>query len=201
MHLEIIQFDTLKCHVKTVHGEKKLSCDVCSKRFPHRGVLNAHRKTHDRALFTSEVCHEIFKESSYFKKHKQVYYARLADYHSGNIVSWLDFFLDAVIEVSSQAIEISGQVTIQREKDLAKIATLNAQVSKLAYSVLQNLYKTPIVSTSILASWTHHTTRQGVFKFIDKMVNIGILSLWKKGEGTRPSLYIHKEYVNIFMQD
>ena len=160
-----------------------------------------------RLLITFYLIHHKLLElpalflSSYFKKHKQVYYARLADYHSGNIVSWLDFFLDAVIEVSSQAIEISGQVTIQREKDLAKIATLNAQVSKLAYSVLQNLYKTPIVSTSILASWTHHTTRQGVFKFIDKMVNIGILSLWKKGEGTRPSLYIHKEYVNIFMQD
>lgn len=60
---------TLKCHVKTVHGEKKFSCDVCGKRFPHRGVLNAHRKTHNRPLFTCEVCNEIFKDSSYFKKH------------------------------------------------------------------------------------------------------------------------------------
>ena len=34
---------TLKCHTKTVHGEKKLSCSVCGKKFPHkgRGVLSS----------------------------------------------------------------------------------------------------------------------------------------------------------------
>ena len=52
---------TLKCHIKTVHGEKKLSCDVCNKRFPHRGALNAHKKTHESASFTCNICNETIK--------------------------------------------------------------------------------------------------------------------------------------------
>ena len=52
---------TLKCHIKTVHGEKKLSCDVCNKRFPHRGALNAHKKTHESASFTCNICNENIK--------------------------------------------------------------------------------------------------------------------------------------------
>jgi Fic family protein len=158
-----------------------------------------------RLLITFYLLHHKLLElpalflSSYFKKHKKVYYARLADYHNGNIVNWLDFFIDAMIEVANQAIDVSRQVTLQRDKDIAKIAILSAQVSKHAQIVLQNLYKTPIVSTPIIESWTQYTTRQGVAKFIEKMIEVGILTLWKKGEGTRPSLYIHKEYLNIFM--
>jgi len=60
---------TLKCHAKTVHGEKKFSCNTCGKKFPHKGVLNAHKKTHSNLLLTCSVCQESFKDSSYFKKH------------------------------------------------------------------------------------------------------------------------------------
>ena len=60
---------TLKCHVRTVHGEKKFSCDLCGKKFPHLGVLNAHKKTHSNLSFKCKVCNETFKDSSYFKKH------------------------------------------------------------------------------------------------------------------------------------
>ena len=60
---------TLKCHLKTVHGEKKFACDICGKKFPHVGVLNAHKKTHSNTGLTCGVCQETFKDSSYFKKH------------------------------------------------------------------------------------------------------------------------------------
>jgi len=67
---------TLKCHIKTVHGEKKLACPVCGKKFPHKGVLNAHTKTHSNTTFSCSVCKETFRDSSYFKKHVRA--------HSGN---------------------------------------------------------------------------------------------------------------------
>jgi uncharacterized Zn-finger protein len=54
---------TLKCHIKTVHGEKKFSCDKCDRRFPHKGALNAHKKTHESASFTCNICNETIKES------------------------------------------------------------------------------------------------------------------------------------------
>jgi len=67
---------TLKCHIKTVHGEKKFSCQTCNKKFPHKGALNAHLKTHNEASFTCNICKETIKDSSYFKKHVRS--------HSGN---------------------------------------------------------------------------------------------------------------------
>ena len=54
---------TLKCHIKTVHGEKKFSCDKCDRRFPHKGALNAHKKTHESASYTCNICNETIKES------------------------------------------------------------------------------------------------------------------------------------------
>jgi len=60
---------TLKCHIKTVHAEKTLSCNVCQKKFPHKGVLNAHKKTHSDLTFSCKLCSQTFKNSSYLKKH------------------------------------------------------------------------------------------------------------------------------------
>ena len=56
-----------------------------------------------RILITFYLWKEKFLErpvlflSSYFKKHQKLYYDRLADYHNGDIVKWIDFFLDGVI--------------------------------------------------------------------------------------------------------
>ena len=42
--------------------------------------------------------------SSYFKRHQEVYYEKLTHYHNGDVVSWVDFFLD-VIEIANEAVE------------------------------------------------------------------------------------------------
>ena len=60
---------TLRCHLKTVHGEKKFACPECGKKFPHAGVLNAHQKTHSDTLYTCDTCQEKFRDLTYFKKH------------------------------------------------------------------------------------------------------------------------------------
>lgn len=60
---------TLRCHLKTVHGEKRFACPLCNKIFPHVGVLNAHKKTHSDTVYTCGTCRENFRDSAYFKKH------------------------------------------------------------------------------------------------------------------------------------
>lgn len=135
--------------------------------------------------------------SSFFKKHQKTYYQRLNDYHEGNINPWLEFFIDAVIETAQEAIEISKQVTKLRDNDLASISKLSKKTSNIAISVVQKLYKNPIVSSTTIQNWIGQT-KQGTFKFIDKLVEAGILELHRKSEGTRPALYAHKAYLAIF---
>ena len=64
--------------------------------------------------------------SSFFKKHQKVYYERLADYgnEDSKITEWVDFFLDGVIEISNEAINIVEEITILREADMLKILLL-----------------------------------------------------------------------------
>ncbi len=158
-----------------------------------------------RLLITFYLIHHKYLElpvlflSSYFKKYQKVYYERLDSYHNGNILPWLDFFLDAIIDTAEEAIEVSKKVTQLRDKDLARIATLSNKSSDTALRVLQNLYKNPIASTVNIQEWTGHS-RPGTIKFIDRLIKVGILELWRRGEGTRPSLYMHREYVNIFAE-
>ncbi len=156
-----------------------------------------------RLLITFYLIHHKYLElpalflSSYFKKHQKMYYQRLNDYHAGNINPWLEFFVDAVVETAQEAIEISKQITKLRDNDLAAISTLSKKTSDIAISVVQKLYKDPIVSSTTLQEWIGQT-KQGAFKFIDRLVEAGILVLHRKSKGTRPSLYAHKAYLKIF---
>lgn len=135
--------------------------------------------------------------SSYFKKHQKVYYQRLNEYHGGDILPWLNFFVDAIIETAEEAIEISKKVTKLRDRDLEIISRFNKKTSDVAISIIQKLYKDPIVSSSTIQDWIGQT-KPGAIKFIDKMIEAGILELHRRGEGVRPSLYVHKEYLKIF---
>jgi Fic family protein len=137
--------------------------------------------------------------SSYFKKHQKIYYQRLSEYHAGNILPWLDFFADAVIETAWEAIEISKKVTKLRDRDLAIISQFSKKTSDIAIKIIQKLYKDPIVSSTTVQEWIGQT-KPGTLKFIDKLIAADILALHRKGEGTRPSLYVHKEYLKIFTE-
>ena len=66
-----------------------------------------------RLLITMLLCHRNMLErpvlflSSFFKKHRKVYYQKLNGYHHGEVESWIDFFLDGVIETANDSILVS----------------------------------------------------------------------------------------------
>ncbi len=138
--------------------------------------------------------------SSYFKKHQKVYYQRLSQYHNGDILPWLEFFVDAVIETAEESIEISRNVTALRDRDLAAVSSFGRQTSSSAARIVQRLYRDPITSTTTMQEWLG-LTRPGTVKFIDRLIAAGILKLHRKGEGTRPSLYAHDEYIKLFAEN
>ena len=157
-----------------------------------------------RMLITFYLWKEGFLEkpvlflSSYFKKHQKLYYEKLAGYHSedAEIAEWIEFFLDGVIEIANEAIDIVGKISILREKDMEKIQTLGKRASESAVLVLPRLYGQPIVNNAIIQKWTGFT-RAGAQTVIDRFIDLGILSPKDKDKRYGQS-YIYKKYVDIF---
>ncbi|MFA5925643.1 MAG: Fic/DOC family N-terminal domain-containing protein [Parcubacteria group bacterium] len=134
--------------------------------------------------------------SSFFKKHQKLYYEKLFGYHNGNIFEWIDFFLDGVIEIANEAIDIVGKITILRQKDIMKIQKLGKRSSESGAVVLPKLYGQPIVNANVIQKWTGFT-RAGAQTVIDRFIKMGIL-VPKDKDKKYGQAYIYKEYVDIF---
>lgn len=136
--------------------------------------------------------------SSYFKKHQKVYYERLFGYHFGEVSAWVDFFLDGVIEIAGEAIDIVGKITTLREKDMLRIQTLGKRSSESATLVLPKLYEQPIVNVATVQKWTGFS-RVGAQSVINRFIEMGILTPKDKDKKYGQS-YIYKKYTDIFAE-
>jgi len=156
-----------------------------------------------RMLITFYLWKEGFLEkpvlflSSYFKRHQQIYYEKLEDYHDGKVNEWIDFFLDGVIEIANEAIDIVGKITVLREKDMAKIQTLGKRASESAVKVMPKLYVLPIVNLATVQEWTGFT-RAGAQTVINRFMEKGIL-IPKDRDKKYGQSYVYKEYLDIFV--
>ena len=136
--------------------------------------------------------------SSYFKRHQKVYYERLTGYHEGKVSEWIEFFLDGVIEIANEAIDIVGKITVLREQDMAKIQTLGKRASESAIMVLPRLYGQPIVNVATIQKWTGFRSRTGAQIVIDSFIEKGIL-IPKDKDIKYGQSYVYKRYLDIFV--
>jgi Fic family protein len=136
--------------------------------------------------------------SSFFKKHQKVYYERLFGYHFGSVSEWVDFFLDGVIEIANEAIDIVSKITVLREKDVLKMQTLGKRASESAALVLPKLYEQPIVNVATVQKWTGFS-RVGAQVVINRFIDKGIL-MPKDEDKKYGQSYIYKKYVDIFAE-
>ncbi len=156
-----------------------------------------------RMLITFYLWKESFLEypvlflSSYFKKYQAIYYEKLSSYHNGKVFDWLDFFLDGVIEIAHEAIEMVDKITKRRETDMQKIQMFGKRAAESAMPVLQELYKQPIVNNALVQKWTGFT-RAGAQTVINRFIEIGILTQKDKDKKYGQS-YVYKEYIDIFV--
>jgi hypothetical protein len=107
------------------------------------------------------------------------------------------FFLDGVIEIANEAINIVGKITILRGKDMAKIQTLGKRASGSAIKVMPKLYVLPIVNLATVQEWTGFT-RAGAQTVINRFIEKGILVPKDKDRKYGQS-YVYKEYLEIFV--
>lgn len=178
----------------------------------HIGIMHAQFETihpfldgngrTGRLLVTLLLCHRKLLErpvlflSSYFKKHQKIYYQKLDNYHNGNVESWIDFFLDGVIETAQESIEITSKIRRLRDNDMLKIQALAKRESESGVLMLSRLFGSPVVNTRRVMKWTGFT-RAGAQRVIDRFVALGILRPQKE-KRTYDRSYMYKTYVNIF---
>ncbi|MBI4224846.1 MAG: Fic family protein [Candidatus Sungbacteria bacterium] len=138
--------------------------------------------------------------SSFFRKHQMLYYQRLFGYQSehGNVAEWMDFFLDGVIEIANEAIDIVEKITALREEDVLKIQKLGKRASESAAMVLPKLYAQPIVNVAAIQKWTGFT-RAGAQTVVNRFIEMGILTPKNKDRKYGQS-YIYRKYVDIFSE-
>ncbi|MCX6734075.1 MAG: Fic family protein [Candidatus Peregrinibacteria bacterium] len=134
--------------------------------------------------------------SSYFKKHQELYYEKLSGYRKYKVSDWVDFFLDGVIEIANEAINIVGEITILRDKDMQKIQKLGTRAAESAALILPKLYGQPIVNIALVQRWTGFT-RAGAQRVIDRFIEIEILQPKDKDKKYGQS-YVYKKYIDIF---
>ena len=135
--------------------------------------------------------------SSYFKKHRQVYYERLEGYHQGKVFEWLDFYVDGVIEIANEAIRIAEKITSLREEDRSMVQSLGKRAAESATKILPRLYAQPIVNVNTIKQWTGYT-RDGAYKTITRFVALGILTP-KDVDKKYGQSYMYKRYLDIFI--
>lgn len=194
---------------KFLHAEKKvvplIHIGITHGQFETiHPFLDGNGRT-GRLLITLLLCHRNLLErpvlflSSYFKKHQKAYYQKLGDYHNGDVESWIDFFLDGVVETARESIEISRKIRKLRDDDMAKIQALAKRESESGVLVLSHLFGTPIVNTKKVMDWTGFT-RAGAQKAIDRFIKLGILAS-REEKGAYDRTYVYKRYIEMFIND
>lgn len=136
--------------------------------------------------------------SSFFNKHKDVYYDKLHGYQSkGDVFGWLKFFLDGVIETAKESIEISKKIRNIRDEDMGKIQRLAKRESGSGIKVIVYLFENPIVTTKNIMQTTGFT-RAGVQRVIDRFVELDILVEQPK-DVNYDKKYIYNRYFKAFI--
>lgn len=136
--------------------------------------------------------------SSYFKKHRDVYYKKLHGYQSdGDVFGWLEFFLDGVIETAKDSVDVSKKIRIIRDEDMIKIQGLSKRESDSGIKVIMYLFENPIVTTRSIMQATLFT-RAGAQRVIDRFVELNILVEQAK-EVNYDKKYVYERYFNAFI--
>ena len=135
--------------------------------------------------------------SSAFRRNRQLYYEKLNDYHSGNVEDWVNFFLDGVIAIAKEFIEITKKTVKLRDDDMAKIGEQSSRTTPSNRLVLDKLFERPVVTSKIVMDWTglRAPTRR---RSLSDSLSWGY---WEVRDTTAKydRSYIYRRYVDLFV--
>jgi Fic family protein len=156
-----------------------------------------------RLLVTFYLCQQGILErpvlylSEFFKRHRQLYFDLLEGYHNrGEVVPWVNFFLEGVAAVAGQAVETSKKINRIREEDMQKIQSLGGRRSKNGMLVLKKLFELPIMNVRKVEVWTG-LSRPSANALVKDFVRIGILEQ-RNRKTTYGRDFEYKRYLSVF---
>lgn len=137
--------------------------------------------------------------SDFFKKNQNAYYQHLQGYHgeSTDVINWIQFFLQGIIETSISAIKIATNINRIREQDMIKVHKLGKASATSCIEILRNLFRQPIVDIAKIQEWTGVKTRTGAQKIINRLVDLKILSQ-RNPEKNYGRTYEYRAYLDLF---
>lgn len=134
--------------------------------------------------------------SDYFMRNRSEYYNRLnAISKEGDLGGWVRFFLEALIETSTDAVERSRNIISLRERDIRKVSNLG-KTTKRALLLLENLYREPFINSKIVKDITG-LKGPNVYSLINKFIDLGILKDITP-EKKKNKIYYYKDYIDLF---
>ena len=146
-------------------------------------------------LYEQKVLHDpVLYLSLYFKTHRQYYYELLNKVRiDGDWEAWLDFFADAVIETSAQAVTTAKDLYKLINADKEKVASLG-RVAESALKVHNTLFEKPITTSNWLVEKTGLTAAT-VNKCLEQLVKVKILKELTKQRRNR--VFCYSKYIQI----
>jgi Fic family protein len=141
--------------------------------------------------------HPMLYLSLYFKEHRQTYYQLLNQVReTGEWEIWLEFFADAVIQVTKQATETVHRIQNIIKKDKAVINNLG-RIKESCENIHQILLTHPIITAKKLTELTHKTPRT-INKCLTILEENNII---KETTGKkRDRIYCYQEYLDVFSE-
>lgn len=135
--------------------------------------------------------------SEYFKRHRDVYFDRLADYHNkGEVERWVIFFLEGIAEVAAEAMNVSKKIVALRERHMTLAHSLGGKQAKTAIKLLQGLYTQPIVDVVTVQKITG-LSRPAANALVKKFIDIDILRQVDETH-TYARQFVYAEYLILF---
>ena len=135
--------------------------------------------------------------SDYIERNKDTYYDMLTKVRRDNdLISWIKFFLEAIIKTSREAKEKFRNVVEFTQGMENKIANLSVKYDN-AKKVLELLYDEPILNRNKIAEKTNMklTTVNGV---VNAFLDAGII---KETTGySRNQIFAFEDYINLFLK-
>ena len=156
-----------------------------------------------RLLIALQLHHDKMLEypvlylSEYFKRHRDVYFDRLSDYHNkGEVERWVLFFLEGVTSIAEEAIQVSKKLVALREKHMTLAHSLGGKQAKTAIKLLEGLFGQPIVAVSKVEEITG-LSRPAANALVKKFVDIDILQQVDEAD-TYGRQFAYAEYLILF---
>lgn len=133
--------------------------------------------------------------SSEFKNQQDVYYELLHAYHQGQVETWVDFFVDVVLNTAESSIKTCRKIMEVRERDLDRVRQLGAATAPQTLEVIKHLYRTPRIGVEDVIDWTGYT-RAGAYKMLHRLEQLGILIR----AADNKKKYEYREYLDLFLE-